>query len=134
AFFASPRSAFVGGPQSRAESWRSFAAYAGHWSLRGYGPFAVEEKATGIYCGRTGPYFPEGWPEPELAWTLMDHAEGRGIAAEAARAARLWAYRSLGWTTAVSVIARGNVRSAALAERLGARREADFPHPDLGPM
>ena len=30
--------------------------------------------------GVVGLMFPEGWPEPEIAWSLFDAAEGRGIA------------------------------------------------------
>jgi hypothetical protein len=31
-----------------------FTAEIGHWFIRGYGFWAVEEKATGAYCGQVG--------------------------------------------------------------------------------
>jgi RimJ/RimL family protein N-acetyltransferase len=38
---------FLGGPQEREESWRSFAVQIGHWHLRGYGQWALERRADG---------------------------------------------------------------------------------------
>ncbi len=122
-YWASDRSRFTGGPKAPHEVWRIVAAMLGHWMLRGYGFWAVEEKATGAYCGRVGCWHPGEWPEAEIGWTLMPEAEGRGIAAEAALAARAHAYRHFGWTTAISTIDAENTRSKALAARLGATFE-----------
>ncbi|MEO0992817.1 MAG: GNAT family N-acetyltransferase [Pseudomonadota bacterium] len=134
AFYASERSRFVGGPIGRDLVWRGLAGQLGHWVLRGYGMWAVEEIETGIYCGSVGPWYPDGWPEPEIGWALVDGAEGRGIAREAAEAARRYAYGTLGWTTAISLIDPANARSIALAERMGARFERDYDHPSKGRM
>jgi RimJ/RimL family protein N-acetyltransferase len=123
AFFADPVSSFYGGPCARDEAWRKFAVYSGHWLLRGYGPWAVEEKATGTYVGTCGLWFPEGWIAPEITWALVPGNYGRGFATEAARGALNAAYTRFGWTTAVSVIAVANPASIAVAERLGAVRE-----------
>src|SRR5947207_12721592 len=57
-------------PRTREQCWRTLALYLGHWALRGYGPFAVEEKASGVFVGRIGPWFPEGWPGLELIWEV----------------------------------------------------------------
>lgn len=134
AFYRTDRTAFVGGRQGRNPVWRGLAAYLGHWALRGYGMWAVDERATGLFCGNVGPWCPEGWPEPEIGWTLMGEAEGRGIAFEAATAARAWAYGTLGWTTAISLIDPANARSIRLAERLGARLDYEFRHDEYGHM
>ena len=124
AFYAGDRSSFVGGPLSRETAWRGFAASCGHWMLRGYGFWALEEKTTGAYLGRVGLWFPEGLPEPEIGWALSgENAQGRGFVREAAIAARRHAYGALGWTTAISLIDSANTRSIKLAERLGARLE-----------
>ena len=133
-FYASDRSAGVGGPSPRDEVWRKLAATLGHWVLRGYGFWSIDEKATGAYCGRAGSHYPDGWPEPEIGWKLVAEAEGRGIAYEAALAARRYAYETLGWTTAISLIGPGNTRSIALALRLGATRDPDYDHPSYGTM
>ncbi|MEJ6500147.1 MAG: GNAT family N-acetyltransferase [Rhodobacterales bacterium] len=133
-FFASPRSAGVGGTQTRDQVWRYLAFHIGHWAFRGYGMFAIVEKSSGIYCGRSGPYFPEGWPEPEIGWTVMQAAEGRGIAFEAATRTRQYAYDTLGWDTAISLIAASNQRSQTLAKRLDATLESSYVHPQFGDM
>lgn len=130
-FYASPRSGFVGGPMDRAQVWRHLATEIGHWTLRGYGRFGVEETATGDFVGVVGPWNPEGWPEPEIGWDLMDGHEGKGYATEAARAARDWAYGT-GWRTAISLVAHGNDGSARVAGRLGCVEEGEFDHARLG--
>ena len=122
-FLATDAARFIGGPCSRVDAWRRIASYAGAWSLLGFGKFAVEEKASGKFAGVVGPWFPEGWPEPEIAWTLLGGFQGRGLAAEAASRALRFAYDSLGWTTAVSCMDPLNKPSIALAERLGATFE-----------
>ncbi len=128
AFRLSGRAAPVFGSETEALSWTLFAAFFGHWQLRGFGRFIIEERATGNAVGHVGPYFPQGWPEPELTWSLwFDAAEGQGIAHEAALAARDYVYRNLAWKTAVSFIDSANVRSIALATRLGATFERSDP-------
>ncbi|WP_374337836.1 GNAT family N-acetyltransferase [Leeia sp.] len=126
-FFADPVSQFYGGPCSREDAWRKMAVYAGHWLLHGYGPWALEEKVSGQFVGLSGPWFPEGWPEPEITWALLPEHHGKGYATEAARRALQAAYEYCGWTTAISVVATGNVASRAVAERLGAQLEATMP-------
>ncbi len=123
AFFLSDRSSFVrGGDQSEELAWRALGHAAGMWMLRGYGSFVFALKdAPDQGLGLTGPWYPAGWPEPELGWTVWDaKVEGTGLAFEAATAARHYAYDVLGWARPVSYIAPDNVRSIKLAERLGA--------------
>lgn len=134
AFYATPRSRFIGGPLPRELAWRGLAAHLGHWALRGYGFWAVEDKASGTFCGHVGLWFPEGWPEPEVGWVMMSHAEGRGLALEAAIAARHYAYHALRWPTAISLIDPDNTRSLRLAARMGCHHESDFTHVRLGEM
>ncbi|MGV6849736.1 MAG: GNAT family N-acetyltransferase [Marinibacterium sp.] len=130
AFLSHDRAQYVGGPLTRDKAWRSMGHIAGHWVLRGYGLFVITDKATGAALGVAGPYFPEGWAEHELGWSLWPaHAEGRGIAFEAVTAARAYAFTTLRWTTAVSYIDPNNTRSIALAERLGARLDPDAALP-----
>lgn len=128
-FWTSDRSSYVGGPKQPHDVWRILSGYLGQWALRGYGFWAIEDKATGTYLGRVGGYHPIEWPEAEIGWTAMPEAEGKGIISEAALAARHWLYTTGGWTTAISTIDAGNTRSIALAERLGAtyERDHDFP-------
>jgi RimJ/RimL family protein N-acetyltransferase len=119
AFYASDRSVWEGGPFTPRESWRIFASEVGQWPLMGFGPFSIDDRATGDYLGEVGVYQPEGYPEPELGWYVTDAAEGRGIAAEGARAVMGWARRTFGWDHVDNYIDPGNQRSIALGLRLG---------------
>jgi RimJ/RimL family protein N-acetyltransferase len=110
---------FLGGPVAPPVAWRGLAMHAGHWVLRGYGNWAVERRGDGVLLGRCGLWEPEGWFGLELGWVLARHAWGQGYAAEAARAAMEWAWRTLDAPALISVIAPDNARSIRVAERLG---------------
>jgi len=114
---------FLSSSSDPAEAWRRLALQVGHWVLRGYGAWALEEKASGQWIGYCGLWNPHAWPEPEVMWGLAPDARGRGYATEAARRARDFAYGQLGWRTAISCIAPDNAASQRVAERLGARLE-----------
>ena len=132
AFFASERSRHERGPMDRVEGYRTWAADVALWPLRGYGPFGLDDRATGAYVGEVGIYQPEGYPGPELGWFVVPEAEGRGYAAEAARAVMDWVSATLGWTHVVSIIDPANARSIALALRLGGVLDPDLPGVDPG--
>lgn len=114
-----------GVPLSRDEAWRSMAAMTGHWTLRGFGLWAVEERETGAFVGRVGLYYPDGWPGKEVGWSLAREHWGKGYAFEAARASLDHAFRALHWPRAISLIHPENRRSILLAERLGERFERE---------
>lgn len=134
AFRASARAKGIGGPYNRVTAFSHFAELIGHWVIRGYGRWIVADPETDAALGVVGLMFPEDWPEAEIAWTVFDGSEGRGIAHEAALAARDYAYNTLGWSTVVSCVIPDNIRSIALAKRMGAAYEGDFIHPEIGPM
>jgi RimJ/RimL family protein N-acetyltransferase len=119
AYYASDRAIWEGGPFSAEQAWRIFASEVGQWSLMGLGPFSMDDRETGEYLGEVGVYQPMGYPEPELGWYVVDHAEGRGLAAEGAHAVMVWAYKTFGWDHIDNYIDPGNVRSIALGLRLG---------------
>jgi len=133
-FYKSDRSSFVGGPASEEQSWRFLAGEIGHWALRGYGRWGVEEKSSGKLAGVVGPWNPHGWPEAELGWDLMNGFEGKGYATEAALASRDYVYNMLGWKTVISLVALGNHGSAALAKRMGCVAEGIFTHERHGDL
>jgi RimJ/RimL family protein N-acetyltransferase len=108
-------------------AWRNIAMMIGHWHLRGYGPWAVAEKATGQVIGRVGLWNPEGWPGIELGWIIRRSHWDNGFATEAARAALEWAWDNVETDHIISVIQPDNVRSIRVAEKIGER----FERPDL---
>lgn len=128
-FLASQRATPADDPLTRHTAWLGMCADLGHWQMRGYGFWMIEEKSSGATAGMTGFFHPEGWPEAELGWTLFNGFERRGLAIEAARRAREFAYADLGWKRLISVIAPDNARSIALAEKLGATHERDWNSP-----
>lgn len=123
---------YVGGEMSRAQAWRHMASIAGHWVLKGFGIWAVEEKSSGDFIGCIGLWEPEGWPELEVGYWLIESAQGRGYACEAALRARDFAYQELGATTLVSYIDPDNIPSIRLAERMGATFDRTIELLDFG--
>lgn len=119
-FYGSDLTQYYGGPLDRSSAWRAAASMMGHWVIRGYGAWAVEEKTTGDFCGIVGLWYPEGWPEQEITWAIVESKQGMGIAFEAARRSKAYAYETLGWKTVFSCISAENLASIRLAEKLGA--------------
>lgn len=110
---------FIGGPQVREMAWRGFLALAGAWLIQGYSMFSVIEKSSGQWIGRLGPWFPDGWPGPEIGWGLARSAWGKGYAYEATVASIDWAFEYLDWSEIIHSIHPANQPSQALARRLG---------------
>ncbi len=108
---------------TRADAWRAMAFFMGHWQMRGYGHWAVEEKASGRMIGRIGFLNPEGWPGFEIGWTLARHAWGKGYATEGARSALRYAFDVLDRPHVISLIHPENTPSMRVAERIGEKRE-----------
>lgn len=109
------------------ESWRTMAAMVGHWQLRGYGPYAVEDNSTGNVLGGVGLWYPNDWPKPEIKWAISREHWGKGYATEAARAVKKMAASSLPDTSLISLIYSENERSKYVALALGAVFEREMP-------
>jgi RimJ/RimL family protein N-acetyltransferase len=59
--------------------WRHAIVMAGHWALHGAGMFVVEEKSSGKFAGRVGPWFPPAWPGFEVGWGIAPEFRGKGL-------------------------------------------------------
>lgn len=114
---------FIGGQMPAYQAWRVLAGILGHWALRGFGLFCVEEKSSGNSIGFCGPWRTEGWPDNEIGYGFLKSAQGKGYAFEAAKASLKFAYEQLGWSTAISLIDEKNPASQNLAKKLGAMNE-----------
>lgn len=110
----------LGGPFDEDEAFTEFAAIVGLWLLRGHGLWTVTDRQDAV-LGFVLLGFEPGDREPELGFLFTRAARGRGLAQEAARAARAHGLGALGLPGLVSYIAPGNAASRRLAERLGAR-------------
>ena len=108
-----------GQPMDEMNTWRQMATFMGHWYFRGFGIWAVEEKATSRVVGRIGFMYPTGWPDFELGWTLARDCWGKGYATEGAQRAMKYAFTEMDRDHLISLIAPDNVASIKVAERLG---------------
>jgi RimJ/RimL family protein N-acetyltransferase len=104
---------------------------------RGWGLWAVEERATRRFIGFTGlnlPAFEASFmPAVEIGWRLARPAWGFGFATEAARAAAAFAFEDLALEEIVAYAVKQNARSRAVMRRLAMRHDAahDFDHPQI---
>jgi RimJ/RimL family protein N-acetyltransferase len=105
--------------------WRNAAIMAGHWALHGAGMFVVEEKSSGTFVGRVGPWFPPGWPGFEVGWGIAKEFRGQGYAVEGARAAIDWSFATFEIDRIIHCIDRENAASEAVARRLGAEKQGE---------
>ncbi|MEM9796776.1 MAG: GNAT family N-acetyltransferase [Pseudomonadota bacterium] len=130
AFYASDRSAIIGGPLDQTAAWKILTNDVGHWHLRGFGWWSLDD---GTGCvGSCGFHLPAGRPAVELGWSLFS-GTGKGYATEAARAALDWARtaeQARDWDRIVSHIDRSNLASQKVAARLGAHDTGKAPAHD----
>jgi RimJ/RimL family protein N-acetyltransferase len=108
-----------GAALDRVSAWLQLAMLRGHWDLRGYGVWMIEDAGNGDFVGRAGLLHPPGWDEPELNWMVVPAKRGYGLAAEAANAALDHALDVLGFVQVMSLIRPENMASSRLAVRLG---------------
>jgi len=113
----------AGRPMTRQQSWRQIALVMGHQQMRGYSILAIEERASGAFLGRSGPWFPLGWPMLEVGWLVDPRRQGEGIATEAGRASLEWCFRQPGVEQVCSLIHPENAPSARVAAKLGGKLE-----------
>jgi RimJ/RimL family protein N-acetyltransferase len=106
--------------------WLNAAIMAGHWVLYGVGMFVVEEKSSGKFAGRVGPWSPPGWPGFEIGWGIAPEFRGKGFALEAARATTDWSFATFEIDRIIHCIDRENTASQAVARRLGAEKQNEI--------
>lgn len=105
------------------ESWLRFQSIIGHWHLKGFGTWAIEERASGAAIGSLG-YTDKKRPSshpasgaPEMGWSLAASAHGKGFASEALRAALVWGRAHFGAARVVCVISDDNAASLRVADK-----------------
>nr|WP_264185663.1 GNAT family N-acetyltransferase [Roseicella aerolata] len=100
------------------------ARFAALWEEVGYGPWAMEERATGLLLGHCGlRLLPELGGETEILYLLDRPHWGRGLATEAAVAARDFGLGCLGLPRLVAYALPENVASLRVMQRIGMRPE-----------
>jgi len=102
--------------------WRHTVVMAGHWVIHGAGMFVVEEKSSGKFAGRVGPWRP-GF---EVGWGIAKEFRGKGYAVEAARASINWSFATYDIDAIVHCIDHENIASQGVARRLGAKKDREI--------
>lgn len=129
---------YLNRPVDEAAVARFYESCVEHWERHGFGFFAVEsrEEATpGRFLGFVGVGYPAFLPtlaqRPELGWRLERASWGRGLATEAAFAARDDAFGRLGLNELISIIHPENPASTRVATKVGMRIEGQVHNPVL---
>lgn len=86
-----------GGPLTDFLSWKKLAADIGHWHLKGFGMWSIEERLTGQMVGGCGLVWPESYPRSELTWWILPTARRKGYAFEASKKVVEFGYNTLKW-------------------------------------
>lgn len=112
-------------PSPPQRTWQRLLGYRGHWTLLGFGYWAVEEKASGRFVGEIGfadfkrATNPSIEGMPEVGWALAPWAHGKGYATEALRAGVAWGDARFESLPTVCIIHRDNRGSFRVAAKLG---------------
>ncbi len=102
---------------------------------RGWGFWAVEERASGRFIGFVGLHAPSNdfpfSPCVEVGWRLAKPYWGLGYATEAAQSAISFGFQQLHLKELVAFTAITNLKSRAVMERLGMQFDSEFDHPQV---
>ena len=108
---------------TREESSQQVRGFISHWEERGFGLWAVEEKASGAFIGRIGLMVHDDWPEgehnTEVGWMLDRPYWGRGLATEGALASIGYGFEELGLERIISITLPENAASRRVMGKAG---------------
>lgn len=108
-----------------------------HFDEHGFGPWAVEHRASGAFIGYIGlvvPRFQAHFtPCVEIGWRLAFEYWNKGLATEGAKVVLEHAFTNLALPEVVSFTVPANIRSRRVMEKLGMAYNPadDFEHPQL---
>jgi RimJ/RimL family protein N-acetyltransferase len=117
---------FIGGrPSTEQQTWMRLLSYVGHWVLRGFGYWAIEERVSDDFVGEVG--FADFKRDigaamkgrPELGFVLASRFHGRRYATESVLAVLNWADAHLPETSTVCLVNPQNLASLRVTEKCG---------------
>jgi len=110
-------------PATPAEAAYGVELMREHWLRWGFGHWAVEERQSGRFVGRTGVKRHPDWeldPEnTEVGWLYDKTVWGRGYATEGARAAVRFMLEEIGRPEVISIAHPDNAASRRVMEKVG---------------
>ena len=113
-----------GTPLTPEECERWLAVTAENYLRRGYGMFALVERASGEVVGFCGLVHFNGRVEPEIKYALRRSAWGRGLATEAARALLDYGASAHGLQSVIATVDPDNHASQRVLAKAGMQRGA----------
>ncbi len=121
-------------PRSREEAQEEL-----EWHMNGHprnpqlGLWATVHKETGKFIGRCGllPWTIDGQDEIEVAYTIAEEYQGRGLGSEAAQAILHYGFEKLNLSRLICLIDSENVASQKVATKIGMTFEKEA-HDELG--
>jgi len=109
-----------GSPITREDALRWLDVTAANYEGRGYGMFALEDRATGELVGFVGLVHPDQQPEAEIKYAFTRAQWGKGLATEAVRHV-LSAAERFGLTDVIATVAPEHTMSQRVLEKAGMR-------------
>jgi ribosomal-protein-alanine N-acetyltransferase len=134
AMFADPRvHATLGGPRDRENVRRALGLWDEHWTTHGFGPWIVDDAATGAPLGwillhttDTG-----GRGGVEVGWSIAADRWCEGLASEGGAAATRIGFVDVGLDALVSFTLPDNLGSRRVMEKIGFTYADDVEHAGL---
>ncbi|HEX6957200.1 MAG TPA: GNAT family N-acetyltransferase [Ferrovibrio sp.] len=106
-------------PEAEQRAKSNIHNFNDQWDRRGYGVWAVEDRASGRLLGQCGlRWIPEA-EQTELLYLLTKTVWGRGLATEAGRAALDFAFGSTALERLIALTAPENKASQRVLDKLG---------------
>ncbi len=106
---------------TREESARQVGSFVRHWEERGFGLWAVEDRAGGEFIGFIGLAQHDDWPigehKVEVGWRLDRRFWGGGLATEGAIASLHYGFDLLGLPRIISITDPRNAASRRVMEK-----------------
>jgi RimJ/RimL family protein N-acetyltransferase len=110
---------FLTGPPTRDQLEARTKIHEQIWAERGYGMFAVVEKASERFVARVGAMATPETGRIEIAWSTTREAWGKGYASEAARASIDYTFAHSTLETLDCYLRPDNTASRRVAEKVG---------------
>jgi RimJ/RimL family protein N-acetyltransferase len=109
-----------GTPITRDECMTWLAVTERNYATRGYGMFALEDRATDRIVGFCGLVHPGGQAEPEIKYAFHRSTWGQGLASEAVPALLAYGAQTFAMARIVATVAPDNLASQRVLRKAGA--------------
>lgn len=108
-----------GGAETREQTQATLAGYRATWRAHGFGIWAVLDRRDGSFLGECGFWLRDDGLGVALRFALIEAAQGRGMAREAAAAALAYGFEEAGLEEIVAVAQHGNEGSHRILRGFG---------------